>query len=188
MVARAGGAGLVRRHGAVRRTANAPALKLLLEQRVILESFERVQFIPADIGRVWPFFSDPRNLNALTPPGMGFQILSDPSRTMYAGMLIEYSVRLGWGIRTRWLTEIRQVREGSYFCDEQRVGPYHLWYHEHHYEVVEAGVQMTDRVTYALGYGPLGWLLNRLWIRAKLKTIFDYRSRKIEELFPARAG
>ena len=150
---------------------------------MILESFQQVQVIPAELNRVWRFFSDPHNLNAITPPDMQFRIISALPEHMYAGMLIQYQIRLLPGCWAKWLTEIRQVREGQYFCDEQRVGPYHLWYHEHHFEPVKGGVRMTDKVTYGVGYGPLGWLLHRVWIRPKLRAIFAYRTRKVVELF-----
>lgn len=148
----------------------------------MIHTLERTQFIPAELARVWAFFSTPENLNALTPPEMHFEILGSPA-AMYQGQLIAYRIRIAPGVRVRWLTEIRQVRDGSYFVDEQRRGPYKLWYHEHHFTVKDGGVEMTDRVTYELAFGPLGELVHALWVGRTLQRIFDYRRGKVAAVF-----
>lgn len=148
----------------------------------------REQFIPAPPERVWEFFATPRNLDALTPPDLRFRILSEVPEKMYPGLLIEYRISPFTGVWLRWLTEIRHMREGSYFVDEQRVGPYRLWYHEHHFAAAPGGVCMTDRVTYDVGWGPLGWLAERLWVRRQLEHIFDFRARKVAEIFGVERG
>lgn len=150
----------------------------------MIHTLERTQFIPADPVRVWEFFCAPQNLNALTPPEMHFEILGQPA-PMHQGQLISYRIRVAPGVRVHWLTEIRHVRDGRYFVDEQRRGPYSLWYHEHCFEPMAGGVQMTDRVTYALPFGPLGDLVHALWVRRTLTHIFDFRRGAVEKLFVA---
>lgn len=145
----------------------------------------REQFIPSTPEHVWDFFATPRNLDGLTPDSLRFRIVSDVPARMYPGLLIEYRISPLPGVWLRWLTEIRHLREGRSFVDEQRLGPYRLWYHEHRFEPVSGGVRMTDRVTYEIGWGPLGWLAERLWVRRELERIFDYRARKVAERFGA---
>lgn len=152
----------------------------------MIRTLERQQFIPASPARVWDWFSTPQNLNALTPPEIHFEILGAPG-PMYQGQIIAYRIRVAPGVRVRWLTEIRHVREGFFFVDEQRAGPYRLWYHEHHFEPTERGVNMTDRVTYALPFGPLGDLVHGLWVGRTLRRIFDYRREAVARLFPPAA-
>jgi ligand-binding SRPBCC domain-containing protein len=132
---------------------------------------------------VWAFFATPRNLDELTPPDLRFRIVSAVPTRMYAGQLIEYRISPLPGVWLRWLTEIRHVREGEYFVDEQRIGPYRLWYHEHQFESVPGGVMMTDRVTYEIGWGPLGWLAEKLWVRRQLAYIFAYRRAGVARRF-----
>jgi ligand-binding SRPBCC domain-containing protein len=141
------------------------------------------QFIPADRAAVWAFFATPRNLDELTPPDLRFRILGDVPARMYAGQLIEYRLSPLPGVWLRWLTEIRHLREGEYFVDEQRIGPYRLWYHEHHFDPAPGGVMMTDRVTYEVGWGPAGWLAERLWVRRQLDGIFAYRRERVAGRF-----
>ncbi|MBM3433072.1 MAG: SRPBCC family protein [Bacteroidetes bacterium] len=147
-------------------------------------SLKRVQVLPISIEKAWDFFSDPANLATITPPGMGFHILSDhrPTR-MYAGQLIEYRVSPLLGIPMYWMTEITHVVEGKYFIDEQRFGPYTLWHHQHHFQEVAGGVEMTDIVHYKVPFGLLGALADRLFVRQKLKQIFDYRYQAVAQLF-----
>lgn len=94
--------------------------------------FYREQIIPASKSKVWDFISSPANLKKITPPEMGFDITTPYlAEKMYAGMIISYQVRVLPGFTTNWVTEITQVREGEYFIDEQRMGPYRLWHHQH---------------------------------------------------------
>jgi ligand-binding SRPBCC domain-containing protein len=143
----------------------------------------REQVIPAAADKVWAYFCEPKNLNEITPPDMNFDILHGGNTAMYEGQMTEYRVEFIRGIRSLWLTEITHVRNGEYFVDEQRVGPYRLWHHEHHFEQVENGVRMIDHVTYVPPLGWMGDLVNRLWIRGRLERIFDFRGRKISEIF-----
>ncbi len=149
----------------------------------MIHVLQRQQVIPAGMDRVWDYFSKPQNLNDLTPPDMCFLIVRGGEQRMYAGQLIEYRVQFAPGIRSRWLTEIRHVQEQAYFVDEQRIGPYRFWYHEHLFEAVPAGVKMTDRVTFEVPFGLLGEIVYRLWIRRRLEHIFDFRAVRVTALF-----
>ncbi len=150
----------------------------------MIHQLHRTQFIAAKLEAVWDFFATPDNLNFLTPPELHFETLTPPNR-MYAGQVIAYRIRLLPGIRVRWLTEITHVQEQDFFVDEQRIGPYKLWHHEHRFEPKYGGVEMTDHVTYALPFGPLGGLIHRLWVRRTLERIFAFRREKVAAHFAA---
>lgn len=107
---------------------------------------------------------------------------------MYAGQIIEYKVRPVAGIPVYWMTEITQVKDREYFIDEQRFGPYALWHHQHHFRPIPGGVEMTDIVHYKNPLGFLGRLANRLFVARKLEHIFQYRYKKVEELFGTWKG
>jgi ligand-binding SRPBCC domain-containing protein len=149
----------------------------------MIHYLQRQQLISASIDQVWEYFSNPHNLNDLTPPDMNFRILTDPLPRMYQGQIIEYRVEFIRGLSSLWLTEIAHVREYEYFVDEQRLGPYQFWYHEHTFQIVEGGVQMTDQVAYSIGYEPFGNFLNAIWIARRLQGIFDFRTNRIKALF-----
>ncbi len=143
-----------------------------------------VQEIPLSLDAAWDFFSDPANLSTITPDNMGFRIISDrPDERMYAGQMIEYKVNPVLNIPMYWMTEISQVADKKYFIDEQRFGPYRLWHHQHHFKAINGGVEMTDIVHYKLPLWFLGDIAHALFVKRQLKKIFDYRYRKVEELF-----
>jgi ligand-binding SRPBCC domain-containing protein len=148
-------------------------------------SLKTVQHIPVELEKAWLFFSNPANLQAITPPKLGFKIVSkNHGVKMYAGQIIEYIVRpFSLSIPIYWMTEITHVVEGQYFIDEQRFGPYRLWHHQHHFRVIEGGVEMTDIVHYRNPMGILGKTANNLFVKGQLRKIFDFRRIKVEELF-----
>jgi ligand-binding SRPBCC domain-containing protein len=133
----------------------------------------------------WDFFSSPLNLANITPGDMNFKITSDygTDTVMYPGMLITYKISPILGIKMNWMTEITHVREGEYFVDEQRFGPYALWHHEHHFKVVKGGVEMSDILTYGIPFGIFGRLANSIFVGKKVKEIFAYREKAIERIF-----
>jgi ligand-binding SRPBCC domain-containing protein len=144
------------------------------------------QKVAVSINEIWDFISNPKNLMKITPGYMGFNITSKnlPER-IYPGMMIEYKVSPLWNIDMTWLTEITHVKENEYFIDEQRVGPYKIWHHEHKIVPINEGVLMTDLVTYQPPFGFLGRLANHLIIRKKLAEIFEYRRNVLYNLFGA---
>ncbi len=117
---------------------------------------------------------------------MDFRVMVPPAGSMYAGMMIEYSVRPMFGIPLRWVTEITHVREPEFFVDEQRFGPYAFWHHQHSFKEVPGGIEMTDIVSYALPFGFLGSIVRELFVKKKLETIFDYRRDVLNSMFQSR--
>jgi len=146
--------------------------------------FRSKQFLPITISEAWEFFSNPNNLTKITPPWLNFEVTSKLDSKMYAGMIITYLVRPLLNIPTTWVTEITHVREPNYFVDEQRFGPYKLWHHQHHFKETDNGIEMTDIVSYALPLDPLSRPINSLLVEKKVKGIFKFREKKLEELFP----
>ena len=144
------------------------------------------QIIPASRIEVWDFISSPDNLKKITPPEMGFDITNkELSDKMYPGMIISYKVKPLPGFKTNWVTEITQVREGEYFVDEQRVGPYSIWHHQHILEDHAKGILMKDIITYLPPMGFLGAFANRLIIKKKLSEIFAFREEAMINIFGA---
>ncbi len=145
---------------------------------------EQTQKIPASLDAVWDFISSPMNLKEITPDYLGFEVTSNNNENkMYPGMIITYKVSPLFGIKLSWMTEITHVKDKEYFVDEQRVGPYSLWHHQHKIVAIEGGVLMTDIVTYQPPFGFLGAIANTLIIKNKLKEIFDYRTVAVEKRF-----
>ncbi len=147
-----------------------------------LHRFEATQLVAAPLDEAWAFFSDPRNLAAITPPDMGFEITSPVHDHVYPGLFVTYRVRPLLGIPVEWVTEITHVDEGSRFIDEQRMGPYRLWHHEHTFRAVGDMTEMHDVVYYALPFGRLGSLAHAV-VRPRIEHIFEYRADVLSERF-----
>ena len=144
---------------------------------------EKVQHLPITKEKAWDFLSDPKNLKTITPDYMGFKILSGDAPNMYAGQIIQYIVTPIFNIPLKWVTEITHVKEGEYFVDEQRFGPYSLWHHKHFLKSIKNGVEMIDIVDYKIPFGFLGRLIHPLLVRPKLNEIFEYRRTALINLF-----
>lgn len=142
---------------------------------------ERVQVLPISMDTAWDFFSNPANLNEITPPYMRFKVRSNSRKgKVFAGQVITYTVRPLLGIPMFWMTEITHVKDKEYFIDEQRFGPYAFWHHSHFFREVAGGVEMTDVVHYKLPFGFLG-ALGKSFVNRRLEDLFDYRYQVLEK-------
>ncbi|KQS42067.1 SRPBCC family protein [Pedobacter sp. Leaf194] len=146
---------------------------------------EFTQKIPVDLDTAWDFFSSPLNLSEITPKDMTFDVTSPITKEtkMYPGMIITYKVSPLLGIKLNWMTEITHVKDKEYFIDEQRFGPFAFWHHNHNFESIEGGVLMHDILHYAIGWGPIGLIANEIVVNSKINGIFNFRYKKVEELF-----
>ncbi len=145
--------------------------------------FVREQHLLATSRELWDFMSSPHNLARITPSEMEFRITSEVSGKIYPGMIISYAVKPLMGIKTTWVTEITHVEEGKFFIDEQRVGPYKLWHHQHLLKPTEEGTIMKDIVSYQPPFGFVGSIANGMVIRKKLEEIFEYRYQVLDSMF-----
>jgi ligand-binding SRPBCC domain-containing protein len=144
---------------------------------------EQEQQLPISLEEAWDFFSSPRNLDAITPPDLGFRIVHCPGDKMYEGQIITYKVKIAPAAWVSWVTEIKAVEERRAFVDEQRAGPYRFWHHRHAFEETDEGVRMSDLVHYALPFGPFGGIAHAMFVRRKLEWIFESRRRILAERF-----
>jgi len=146
--------------------------------------FSHLQKVPTDKATLWDFISSPANLSIITPAELDFKILSKnlPAK-MYPGMLIHYHVRPLFGIKINWVTEITQVDIGNYFVDEQRLGPYAMWHHQHFITEIDGGMLMEDIVSYIPPLGFLGSIANTLIVKNELKKIFEFREKAVDKHF-----
>ena len=139
-----------------------------------VHTLEREQLVPLPPAEAFEFFADAHNLEGITPPWLGFRVVTPGPIAMSAGTLIEYRLRLR-GVPLRWLTRIEDWEPGRRFADRQLCGPYRLWHHTHTFSAHDGGTVIRDRVRYALPLGPVGLLANAALVRRDLERIFDFR-------------
>lgn len=153
------------------------------------EVFISVQELAAPRAEVFAFFSDPANLEALTPPWLNFEVLTARPLPQGEGALFEYRLRVR-GLPLRWRTLIEAFVPNERFVDRQIAGPYALWLHTHRFEDLPGGgTRMTDTVRYRVGWGLVGRIVTALWVRRDVATIFAYRTQVLAARFrPAPAA
>ncbi len=148
-----------------------------------MERLYRRQIVRQPLEEVFAFFERPENLERITPPELGFEILTPQPVPMERGALIDYRVRLA-GIPFRWTTYIARYEPPHMFVDVQLRGPYAFWHHTHRFSTIgERGTLIEDEVLYLLPFGLLGKIPHRIWIKRQLTRIFDYRANVIAALF-----
>lgn len=147
-----------------------------------LYSMHRTQNLNMPLETAWEFFSNPVNLVQITPPWLGFEVVTPDPPTMHAGQILTYKVSGLSGLRMNWVTEITHVRAPVFFVDEQRLGPYRFWHHKHYFRSVAGGTQVEDLVHYALPLWPLGELARGM-VRSRLEMIFDFRRETLARMF-----
>lgn len=145
-------------------------------------TLETEQVLPHAIDAVFPFFADAFNLEKITPPFIRFRVETPPPIEMRVGTMIDYRLRLH-GIPVRWRSEITAWEPPHYFVDEQRIGPYRHWRHEHSFEAAGVGTRMRDRVEYSV---PGGAIVHWLFVRRDVEHIFGYRRQLLERLLDPR--
>lgn len=148
-----------------------------------MHQLKQQQFLPISLEEAWDFFSNPKNLNKITPSDLVFEITSGVPETIYEGLMITYKIKPMLNFPIKWCTEITQVKEKEVFVDEQRKGPYALWRHEHRFEELNGGVLMTDILNYRIGKSVFGWVAGKLFVHKKVREIFNYRQKVLKDQF-----
>jgi ligand-binding SRPBCC domain-containing protein len=154
-------------------------LDILFAERV--HHLVREQLVKGELGEVFGFFAEARNLELITPPWLGFSLTAADRVEMRPGALIDYRLHLH-GVPVRWTSRIAVWEPGRAFVDEQTQGPYRLWHHTHSFERRGEGTLVRDHVRYALPLGPWGELAHRLFVQRDLARIFDFRRAAVHRL------
>ncbi|MCH2230746.1 MAG: SRPBCC family protein [Crocinitomicaceae bacterium] len=141
------------------------------------------QLIDAPLDKVWDYFSNPVNLQSLTPSDLSFEIQSLPRGSMKEGDIISYKIQIFPFIKTNWVTEIKSVELLRCFVDEQRYGPYKMWHHRHTFIAKGEKTEMIDEVHFKLPFGLVSSILYLPYIKPKLLGIFNYRFERVNEIF-----
>jgi ligand-binding SRPBCC domain-containing protein len=148
-------------------------------------TLRREQWVAAPLQRIFPFFAQPENLALITPPNLGFRLLTPLPVNMEKGRIIDYTIRV-MGVPVRWRTLISTYQPPECFVDEQLIGPYSFWHHTHRFEPRDGGTLLHDEVRYALPValiGPVRDLAHSLYVQPSLERIFDYREQVFARLF-----
>ncbi len=140
--------------------------------------FSKVE-INKPIEMVFDFFSNPKNLELMTPSFLNFKIIDLPSLPLKEGALITYKLKVR-GLPLKWTTLISKFDPPEMFEDIQLKGPYKMWEHQHRFIDCGHSTIMEDCVRYKV-YG--GWLINKLFVEKDVSNIFKHRSEFLKKHF-----
>lgn len=156
------------------------ALKVICDQaghKLVTE-----QWVPQPIDKVFEFFSDPKNLELLTPEFLHFKIVKVSHPKAQEGTVVDYRLKLH-SIPLRWQSRITGWLPNKRFSDLQTRGPYTFWHHIHEFYESKEGTVIRDNVAYKLpGWVP-GDILAHAYVKKDLEKIFIFRRQQIDRLF-----
>jgi ligand-binding SRPBCC domain-containing protein len=163
------------------------------------------QWVPVALERVFLFFANPGNLPRIMPPQTGtelvrLELISPPRVAAETATIMDRSPLAGAGseivtsfrvvpflpFRAQWTALIIEFEWNHHFADVQKQGPFKSFHHRH--ELREEtrnqvkGTVVRDVVEYDVGFGWLGELAQRLFVRRQLQGTFAYRQRALEKL------
>ena len=144
-----------------------------------VREFQCELWLPQPPEKIFPFFADAGNLDAITPPWLNFRIVKPQPFEMRAGALIDYKLRVR-GLPLRWRTLIKEWQPPFRFVDEQLRGPYRQWLHTHTFETRDGGTLARDVVHYAV---PFDFVAHPLFVRRDIEKIFSFRQQALREKF-----
>lgn len=145
------------------------------------EEFLDSCWVPQPLEKVFQFFSQAENLETITPPWVGFHVVSKSTDSIQKGTLIDYRLKVH-GVPVRWRTEIAEWNPPHRFTDIQLKGPYQKWHHTHTFESLKGGTLIQDQVLYRLPLGVLGRLAGGAFVKKDVAQIFAYRTARVCEL------
>ena len=141
---------------------------------------QREQYLERPLPAVFEFFSAARNLEALTPPWLSFQVITPEPIDMHDGTVIDYRLSVH-GVPLRWTSRIESWEPNVRFVDRQIKGPYALWHHTHDFESLGSGTLIRDTVRYSIGFGLIGEVVHALEVQRDLDNIFAHRRSAVIE-------
>jgi ligand-binding SRPBCC domain-containing protein len=130
---------------------------------------------------VFTFFENPANLGKITPGWLSFNIVTKDV-AMAKGAQFDYVIK--WlGLPMKWRSLISRYEPPYLFVDEQLIGPYQTWHHEHTFAETDRGVIVGDHLEYSLPLGPLGAIAQAVMVKRQLESVFRYRQAELAKIF-----
>jgi ligand-binding SRPBCC domain-containing protein len=150
-------------------------------------TLNKQQIVARPLREVFAFFERPENLSVITPPWLGFSIMTPSPIPMGKGTVVDYSIRM-IGLKVHWRSLISAYEPLRGFTDEQLIGPYAFWHHAHTFAEVDDGTLIADEIHYAMPFGVIGQVCHPFLVERRLEEIFRYRAQIIKQMFGIRPG
>ena len=120
---------------------------------------------------------------------IGFHVrsLADTGERAVAGCttgLIGLGESVTWearhlGVRQRLTSQVTAFDRPAYFRDVMTAGAFRAFAHDHRFEAAVGGTLMTDDIAFRSPLGPLGWLVDTLFLTGYLRRLLEGRCQAI---------
>jgi ligand-binding SRPBCC domain-containing protein len=154
------------------------------------------QWLPFPVETVFLFFANPENLPRIMPPQTETRLvdlrLVPPPGAPTAGpplagvgsqIVTSFRPSPYLFVRAEWIAEITEFEWNHHFADEQRRGPFQFFRHRHEFTAESRGgidgTVIRDFITYEVGFGALGALADKIFVRRQLRQTFRYRQQAL---------
>jgi ligand-binding SRPBCC domain-containing protein len=152
----------------------------------MMKRFLQEQILDVDLEELWSFVSSPSNLSFIIPKWLDFRLVSESKSGIFNGQLIEYDIKLPLLGRRQWVSEIKHIEPCYCFVDEQKIGPYRFWHHYHELQKVDdTRTRMVDLVSYDVGWGLFGRMVDHFYVQKNIREIFTCRKEALARMFNA---
>lgn len=146
--------------------------------------FERSVEVGAPADEMWRFHLDTRNAPIISPAAATFLAIEGDFPVTEGGVVHLTVKQPPMPIAQRWRVRIAEIVENRLVVDVAEKSPFAAWRHEHRFEDLGEGrTRMTDHVEYRLPFGPIGRLVDRLFVRRQLDGMFAERHARTKAHF-----
>lgn len=163
------------------------------------------QWVPVPLERVFLFFSNPGNLARIMPPESGAELVRvklvpppgvppekatvtdrDPLAGVGSEIVASFRMVPFLPFRRRWIAQITEFQWNHHFADIQKKGPFKCFQHRHDFIAEtrngQSGTIVRDTIDYEVGFGFLGEIAQKLFVRRQFQQMFAWRQQALEKL------
>ena len=127
--------------------------------------------------------------------GFHARSMAESSERAVAGRtsgLIELGETVTWEarhlcVRQRLTSRITAFDRPTFFRDEMTVGAFQSFAHDHRFEEREGVTIMTDELAFRSPFGPVGWLVDQLFMADYLRRLLEVRNQALKQEVENRA-
>lgn len=145
---------------------------------------ERTVFIRAPITAVFSFHLDVKNLSKISPPGMRAELIKEEGLGL--GRMLYLKITQFGFFTSKWVVRIDEYDPPNRLTDQVLSGPLPYFRHTRTFKSPHpAFTELHDKLEYALPFGPIGRLANKLSVRKMIENMFAHRQRVTKESLEA---
>ena len=126
---------------------------------------------------VFAFHTNLKNQARIDPPDQPEEIIGVPIHAIGEGSRVTFRLAVG----TLYAEFVEWTPPYGYAL-RQIEGPFTHWQHRRKFTLFQGGTLMTDQLEYGLPAGPLGLLIDKVYLGTQIDKLFNYRHAEAKRL------